>query len=140
MNPFNPNMIDSNTQYNNSSSDEIEDLNARIAKYSNIQSLPIGEFTDSDSDNDDNKDTDITDESEEEEDSDDEEIESQTESFNVSVRVRPLFSKEKMLNCKNIIKVMEEKYVILKNPEVVNKNDYLSLRIIFVPLSLNTNN
>ena len=51
MNPLNPNMIDSNTEYMNSSSDEVEidDLDARIAKYSNIKSKPIGDFTDSDS-------------------------------------------------------------------------------------------
>ncbi len=138
---MNPNMIDSRTGYHedSSSDDGIEDLDARIAKYANLESRPIGRFTDSDSEQNkpeeftdsDSKDSDEVEDEEEEEESEseeesEEEMEAQTESFNVSVRVRPLFPKEKMLNYKSVIRVSEDKFVVLKNPEVTNKNDYMS--------------
>ena len=103
-------MIVSNTQFMGSSSDddEIEDLDARIAKYSNIKTNQIGDFTDSESDRDDNKVSmmdhdDDTDESESEEDEDSEIASGAQDSFNVSVRVRPLFSKEKIYSLKVLI-------------------------------------
>merc|ERR1712228_1171542 len=130
---MNSSMINSNTQYHhNSSSDEdIEDLDARISRYANITSKPIGQFTDTDPDSDTDSDDDDKDSSDSSSSSHSDEIEQQQQeqqSFNVSVRCRPLFATEKMLKYKSVIKVVDAKYVILKNPEIQNKNDYMSMR------------
>ena len=99
-------MIHSGTAYHHGDSSENSDdaldgaldvLDAEIKNYSKLTGQPIGDW-DSDSGDDNESDTDDHPESGDDNESEEEELpmETQTESFNVSIRCRPLFSKEKV--------------------------------------------